>query len=479
MNTNDIVMFSATELRAAIAARSISCAEVMSSTLDHISRVNPKVNAIVALGERDTLMVQARGRDEAVARGHKLGKLHGLPFAVKDLQPVRGLAMTQGSPLLKDFVAPADGWMVERLRREGAIFIGKTNTPEFGLGSHTVNPVHGATANAYDQRRSAGGSSGGAAVTLALRMLPLADGSDYGGSLRNPAGWNNVLGFRPSIGRIATESPDLWLPSMGVLGPMARNVRDLALLLSVQAGYDPRAPLSLDGDGSAFAAVRERDFKGTRIAFSGDFGGLVPYEPEVLAICRKALAHFEALGCIVEEAVPDHPIENVWQAFLTLRAWHAGAGLNIFYEDSAKRILLNAQALHEIEAGRKLSAFAVSEASVARTTWSKSVARFLSRFDYWLVPTAQVLPFPITERWPEVIAGQRMATYHEWMKAVCLVTMSGCPALAVPAGFSANGLPMGLQIVAPARAETSCLELALAYEGVNPFPLVVPPLLAN
>ncbi len=243
---SEIVMMDAIPLAAAIARGKISCAEVMTAYLDHIDKLNPKVNAIVALQDRAGLLAQARERDAQLARGDAVGPLHGFPHAVKDLAPVKGMPMTMGSPILKDFVPPADSVMVERLRKAGAIFIGKTNTPEFGLGSHTYNPVYGVTRNPYDLSRSAGGSSGGAAVALALRMLPVADGTDYGGSLRNPAGWNNVFGFRTSFGRVPADGRDAWLPSMGVVGPMARNVADLALLLSVQAGYDARAPLSHD-----------------------------------------------------------------------------------------------------------------------------------------------------------------------------------------------------------------------------------------
>src|SRR5262249_48566405 len=244
-------------------------------------------------------------RDQQLARGVILGPLHGLPHAVKDLAPVKGMRMTMGSPILKDFIAPTDSVMVERLRNAGVIFIGKTNTPEFGLGSNTYNPVYGITRNAYDQSRSAGGSSGGAAVALALRMLPLADGSDFGGSLRNPAGWNNVLGFRTSFGRVPSDGRDAWLPSMGVLGPMSRNVGDLAMLLAAQAGYDARVPLAMDADAGAFRAPLQRDFKGTRIAWVGDLGGHVPYAPGVLELCRAALKSFEAIGCEVVEAQPD------------------------------------------------------------------------------------------------------------------------------------------------------------------------------
>ena len=291
------------------------------------------MNAIVALQDRANLLLQAREHDVQLARGELMGPLHGFPFAVKDLVPVRGIRMTMGSPILKDFVPPADSVMVERLRKAGAIFIGKTNTPEFGLGSHTYNPVYGATCNAYDQSRSAGGSSGGAAAALALRMLPIADGSDHAGSLRNPAGWNNLFGFRTSFGRVPADGRDAWLPSMGVLGPMARNVPDLAMLLSVQAGYDARVPLSVSDDGSVFAGPLDIDLRGKRIAWVGDFNGYVPYEPGVLDICKRALKTFEQLGCVVEEVLPDFPIDTVWRAWLRLRAWQNGGTLLPYYQD--------------------------------------------------------------------------------------------------------------------------------------------------
>lgn len=284
-----LVMLDAASLANAIRSRQVSCVEVMAAYLDHIEKINPRVNAIVALQDRTSLLAQSEEHDRQVARGELMGPLHGFPLAVKDLMPVKGIRTTQGSPILKDFVPEADGIMVERLRRAGGIFIGKTNAPEFGLGSHTYNPVYGATRNAYDQSRSAGGSSGGAAVALALRMLPVADGSDYGGSLRNPAGWNNVFGFRTSAGLVPPNVADGWLPSMGVVGPMARNVPDLAMLLSVQAGYDARVPLSMTGDGTGFQRRLETDLKGKRIAWSGDFRGYLPYEPGVLEVCRSAL----------------------------------------------------------------------------------------------------------------------------------------------------------------------------------------------
>ena len=462
---NDIVLMDATVLSKAIHSRKVSCVEVMSAYLDHIERINPKVNAIVALQERADLLMLARERDAQLARGESMGPLHGFPHAVKDLQAVKGIRMTLGSPILKDFVPTADGLMVERLRSAGAIFIGKTNTPEFGLGSHTYNSVYGATHNAYDLTRSAGGSSGGAAVSLALRMLPVADGSDYGGSLRNPAGWNGVYGFRTSIGRVPNDARDAWLPSMSVTGPMARNVADLAMLLSVQAGFDARVPLSLEGDGSMFQRPLESSFKGRRIAWGADFKGHAPCEAGILGTCRKAVQTLESLGCIVEEAAPEFDFDALWQATIRLRGWQQGASIQAYYDDPAKRALLKPEAIYEVETGMRQSARDITAASVLRTDWSQAVRKFLEHYDFLVLPTAQVFPFDINQHWPQEIAGQKMQTYHEWMKGTLLVTMSGCPALAAPAGFSDAGLPIGIQIIAPNRQEVSCLQLAYAYES--------------
>jgi amidase len=475
---SDLVMLDAASLADVIRTRQASCVEVMTAYLDHIERLNPRVNAIVALQERASLLLQSQERDRQILRGELMGPLHGFPLAVKDLMPVKGIRMTMGSPILKDFVPDADGIMVERLRRAGGVIIGKTNTPEFGLGSHTYNPVYGVTRNAYDQSRSAGGSSGGAAVSLALRMLPVADGSDYGGSLRNPAGWNNVYGFRTSEGLVPSGASDGWLPSMGVVGPMARNVADLAMLLSVQAGYDARAPLSMAGDGSVFQRRLEADLKGKRIAWSADFRGYLPFEPGVLHVCKNALKTFESMGCTVEEAQPDYSIDAVWRAWLTLRAWETGESLLAFYNDPAKRTLLKPEAIFEVESGLKLRAYDVSAASTVRTAWYQAVRRFFEKYDYFIVPTAQVFPFDVNLHWPKQIAGRTMQTYHEWMKCVLPITMSGCPALAAPAGFSEGGLPMGIQIVGPPRGELACLQLAWAYDAATGGPMRrLPPLL--
>jgi amidase len=295
-------------------------------------------------------------------------------------------------------------------------------------------------------------------------MVPVADGSDYGGSLRNPAGWNNVFGFRTSLGLVPTAAPDGWLPSMSVVGPMARTVPDLAMLLSIQAGYDARMPLSLPGDGSVFQRRLDGDLKGKRIAWSGDFGGYLPFEPGVLDTCKSALKVFESMGCHVEEAQPDYSIDAVWRAWLKLRAWQSGGSLLAYYNNPSQRALLKPEAVFEVESGLKLSAMDVSAASVVRTEWSQAVRQFFQKYDYFVVPTAQLFPFDVNLHWPQEVAGRKMQTYHEWMKCVLPITMSGCPALAAPAGFSAQGLPIGIQIVGPIHAEWACLQLAYAYD---------------
>ena len=475
---SDVVMMDGTALSRAIHTKQLSCVETMTAYLAHIERLNARVNALVALQDPDELLKQAKERDAQLARGEYLGPLHGIPHAVKDLQPVKGIRTTQGSPIFKDFVPATDSLMVERLRTAGAIFIGKTNTPEFGLGSHTYNPVYGITRNAYDQSRSAGGSSGGAAVALALRMVPFADGSDFGGSLRNPAGWNNVFGLRTSIGRVPRDSRDAWLPSMSVTGPMARNIADLALLLSVQAGYDARAPLSIDGDGTGFRRDFQEQYKGKRIAWGGDLSGAMPCEPDVLEVCKAATKTFAALGCRVDEAHPEFDFDALWRAVIGLRGWLEGGGLLAYYQDPVKRALLKPEAIFELETGLKLSAYDVTAASVTRTDWYQVVRRFFEHYDFLVLPTAQIFPFPVDIHWPDMIAGKRMKTYHEWMKGTLLVTMSGCPSLAVPAGFNAHGLPIGIQIIAPNRRELDCLSLGHAYEAATNWTNArLPPLL--
>jgi amidase len=472
---SDIVMMDALALSGAIKSKLVSCVEVMNAFLDRIAALNPKVNAIVALQDRDDLVAQAKARDDELARGQYRGWMHGFPQAIKDLAATKGIRTTQGSRIFKDFVPAADAIMVERMKAAGSIIIGKTNVPEFGLGSNTYNDVYGRTLNSYDQSKSSGGSSGGAGVSVALRMLPVADGSDHGGSLRNPAAWNNVFGFRTSYGRVPAQGLDVFYAWMGVQGPMARNVPDLAMLLSVQSGYDPRLPLSNEQSPAAFTEPLKRDFKGARIAFGGDYGGYLPLERGILDLCKSALKAFETLGCTVEEAWPDYPVERVWQNWRTLRAWQAGSALKDLYKDPAKRALMKPEAQFEVESGGKLSAYDVFDASAVRTAWYQAVRTFFGRYDYFVIPSGQVFPFDAAIDWPKTIAGKTMDTYHRWMEVMIPVTMSSCPALTVPVGFSDAGLPMGLQIVGPNHGELACLQLAHAYDQVTQWVTKRPP----
>jgi len=478
-HNTQITLLDATALRDAIASKEVSCVEVMDAFLDRIERLNPRVNAIVSIQPRELLRDQARERDSEIARGEPRGPLHGLPFAIKDLEPTAGIRSTLGSPIFKDFIPRTDSILVERIRRAGAIIIGKTNVPEFGLGSHTFNPVFGTTFNAYDQSRTAGGSSGGAAVALALKMLPIADGSDHAGSLRNPAAFNNVFGFRTSFGRVPSDWREVFMPALSVHGPMARNVPDLAMLLSVIAGHDPRVPLSNRQDPAHFTAPLDRDFKGTRIAWLGDFGGYLPFEPGVLEVCRRALKAFEDLGCIVEEARPDYPIDRVWQNWLKLRAWQVGAILKELYGDPARRELIKPEAQWEIESGFKITAYDLVDASAVRTAWYHAVRAMFEKYDFLVLPSAQVFPFDAAMRWPKEINGRAMDTYHRWMEVMIPITMSGCPALGTPAGFDARGLPMGIQIVGPNHGEMSCMQLAHAYDEATRWVRSNPPALAG
>jgi amidase len=461
---SNIVAMDGVSLSHAIQGKRVSCVEVMGAYLDHIETLNPTVNAIVSLQDRGDLLAQAKTRDDQISAGTIRGWMHGFPHAVKDLTATKGIRTTQGSRIFKDFVPTADAIMVERLKAAGAIIIGKTNTPEFGLGSNTYNDVFGRTLNAYDQSKTAGGSSGGAGVALALHMLPVADGSDHGGSLRNPAAFNNVFGFRTSYGRVPSQGVDMLYAWMGVQGPMARTVPDLARLLSVQAGYDPRMPLSNRQDPAAFAQDLKRDFKGARIAWSGDFGGRMPFESGVLDLCTSALKVFETLGATVEEAWPDYPIERIFPTWLKLRAWQSGTQLKDFYNEPAKRALMKPEAQFEVESGAKLSAYEVYDASVVRTAWYQAARVFFQKYDYFILPAGQVFPFDANVDWPKTIAGKTMNTYHRWMEVMIPVTMAAAAAIAVPAGFSADGLPMGLQIMGPNHGELALLQLANAYD---------------
>lgn len=461
----EITELGALELSHAIRSKVFSCKEVMTAYLAQIERLNPKVNAIVSLQPADLLLRQANERDSQLAAGQYLGWMHGIPQAPKDLANTVGIPSTAGSPLLKNYLPAQDSIIVDRVRRAGAVLIGKTNTPEFGLGSHTYNTVFGTTGNAYDPSKTAGGSSGGAAVSLALRMLPVADGSDMMGSLRNPAGYNNIYGFRPSYGRVpAGPAGEVFFQQLGYEGPMGRSVADLAMLLSTQAGFDARLPLSNAQDPSIFAQSLQRDFKGSRIGWMGDFKGYLPMEEGIMAGSIAGLEAFRSIGCTVEEVQPDFAMDKLWQCWLTMRGFLMAGLLGGFYADPAKRAQLKPEAIWEIENGLKLSGAQVFAASQVRSAWYQALNKLFATYDFLVLPTAQVFPFDARLHWPQSIAGKPMDTYHRWMEVVIPATLAGLPTISVPAGFGANGLPLGLQVLGRAQADLSVLQLAHAHE---------------
>ncbi len=489
--TRQITALSARDLSRAIHDRRLSCAEVMAAYLSQIAALNPAVNAIVSLRPSEDLLAEAGAADAELAAGRSRGWLHGIPQAPKDLTATAGLATTFGFRGLQDSLPPADSILVERTRAAGAILIGKTNTPEFGLGSHTYNALFGTTLNAWDPRRSAGGSSGGAAVALALDMLPVADGSDMMGSLRNPAGWNNVYGMRPSVGRVPMgPAPEIFYSQLSTEGPMARNVADLAMLLATQAGHDPRAPQSLPGDGAEFAAPLGAGITGARIGWLGDFDGYLPTEPGVLDTCEAALGILTALGCHVEPARTPFRVERLWRTWVTLRSFLIAGSLGALYDSPENRALLKPEAIWEIETGRALSGTQIHAASTTRSGWYQALLALFQRYDYLVLPSAQVFPFDAGLHWPGDIAGRPMDSYHRWMEVVIPASLASLPVLTVPAGFGpagqsagqsgglSAGLPIGLQIIGRPRADRALLELGHAYDLAQGFTALKSPLLS-
>ena len=463
---------SASDLSRMIAAKQIAPSEVMADHLARINAVNPAVNAIISLRDPDDLMREARLADDAPQSGW----LHGLPLAVKDLLATKGLRTTYGSPLFADHVPDADDLLVARMRAAGAIIIGKTNTPEWGHGSHSFNPVHGVTRNPYDITRTAGGSSGGAAAALAARMVPLADGSDMMGSLRNPAAFCNVYGFRPTWGLVPGDAVgDTYLGTLATEGPMARSVEDIARFLGVMAGENPQVPFGRTAE--PYADRLSLDLRGKRIGWLGDWGGAYSVEAGITDLCEAALRVFEDQGAIVEPLAAPFPAADLWQSWITLRAMlNAGAKRDL-YADPVKRTLLKPETQWEVEQGLTLSAAAVHAASVIRSQWYACAAKLFRTYDALVLPSAQVWPFPADWRWPKVINGRVMDTYHRWMEVVIPVSLAGLPALALPAGFGANGLPMGLQLFGPAGADARILAMGQAYHLATDWPGTRPPAL--
>lgn len=467
--TDELYYRTATDLARLLRARQVSAREVVTAHLERIEAVNPAVNAIVTL-VADRALAQAAAADEAAARGEFLGPLHGIPVAHKDNHLTAGIRTTFGSRTYADFVPDADDLVVERMRAAGVITLGKTNIPEFAAGGHTFNEVFGITRNPYDLTVTAGGSSGGAAAALAAGMHPLADGNDMGGSLRLPAGFCNVIGLRTSAGRVPVYPDADGFSGLSVSGPMARTVDDVALLLSVLAGPDRRSPISLEEPGSSFASVPDGGLAGRRVAFSTDLGGAVEVQDEVADLVRAAAAACEAAGAVVEEACPD--FAGADDCFRTLRAWRFATTLGPFLDEH--RELIRPSLYANMEQGRTLTGADVGRATLLRTTLFHRMREFLEGYDTLLLPVSPVPAFSANIQYPDTVAGVRQPDYLGWMRAVCHVTVTGHPAISMPAGFTTAGTPIGVQFVGRHRAERELLGLAKGFESVTEYARVRP-----
>jgi amidase len=461
---DDVCLRPATELAAMLRAKEISARELLDAHLDRIERINPAINAIVTL-DPDGARAAADAADAALAAGEDVGPLHGLPVAHKDTHVTGGMRTTWGSPIHRDSVPLRDELIVARYATAGAVRVGKTNVPEFAAGSHTFNSIFGATHNPYRHGLSAGGSSGGAAAALAAGLVPLAEGSDMGGSLRNPAGFCNVVGLRPTPGRVPTWPATMAWSTLSVQGPMGRTVADVALQLSAIAGFDPRVPIALADDAAGFSAPLPGSLDGLRVAWAPDLGGRVTVDPAITAVLAPSVAVFESLGASVEEACPR--LDGADDVFGTLRAWIFDAA----YSDLARRHpdRLKESIRWNAEMGAKLTGSDLARAEQAHTRLHERMVEFFDRYDVLLAPTTQVLPFPVEIEYPTEIAGVPQENYLEWMRSCTLISATGCPALSVPGGFTPDGLPVGLQIVAAPRAERRLLEVGHAFEQATGF----------
>jgi amidase len=455
----EICFTSARTLASLIRSRQISAREVMAAHLEQIHRLNPTLNAIVAMLPEEECLRLADAADRQLAHGDEVGPLHGLPIAFKDLQAAVGFPCTQGSPIFKEQIPAEDTVLVERLRRAGVIPIGKTNVPEFGMGSHTYNNVYGTTVNPYDVTKSAGGSSGGAAAALAAGLLPIADGSDLGGSLRNPANFNNIVALRPTVGLVPTAPSPLALLGFTVNGPMARSVSDVAFLLSVMAGPDGRDPACYPSEPAIFAKPLERNFTGTRVAWCPDLGGL-PLDVRVRAVLESERRTFEQLGCVVDDAAPD--LADADQIFVTIRSFRSAATLAPLL--NGHRHEMKPEAIAEIEAGMKLTSGDVAKALEQHAALLERMRRFQDSYEFLACAVNQVPPFDATIDWPREIDGVTMDHYIAWMKSAYWISTTFRPAISVPAGFTPDGLPVGIQIVGRHRDDLGVLQLAYAFE---------------
>ncbi len=470
--TDPITDLDADALSHAIRTRQVSCREVIQATLQRINRLNPRYNAIVNLAREDQLLAQADARDADLAPGRSAhgwrGWLHGLPQAIKDTGHAVGFPTTFGSVLLKDALPTQDSLITERMKAAGCIVIGKTNMPEFGLGSHTFNDLFGATPNAWDRSVSAGGSSGGAAVALAQRLLPVADGSDFMGSLRNPAAWNHVWGLRPSQGRVPMwPTVDTWVNQLGTEGPMARSVRDLTRLLEIQAGADVRAPLALGaGLGTIDLPMDTGPLRGLRVAWLGDLQGHLAMEPGLMPVLEQALAVMAGEGAVVEPTAPRFDPAAVWQAWLVWRRALSSGRVAALIHLPGARQAIKPEAMWEYEQAQSLSFAQFMQASVQRTAFHAQMLAHFEQADVLALPCTQCWPFPLQDRWPQVVGGRRMDTYHRWMECTLYATFAGLPALSMPAGFHANRRwPAGLQLIGKPQGDAALLRVAAAYEA--------------
>jgi len=461
--SEDLCFLPATELVQRIRRKTLSATDLMLASLSQIERFNPKLNAIVSLYAEQAL-AQARAADEKQARGEALGALHGLPVAHKDLFLTRGMRTTFGSPIFKDFVPDQNLLIVDRLQSAGAISIGKTNTPEFGAGSQTFNAVFGKTLNPYDTGKTCGGSSGGAAVALAAGMVPIADGSDMGGSLRCPANFCNVVGLRTSPGRVPVWPAKTGWSTLGVEGPMGRTVGDCALMLSAIAGWDAKSPIAIVEPGEHFARPLARDFKGVRIAWSRDLGGL-PLDARVAQVIAAQRSTFSGFGCELDEATPD--LSDANEIFQTLRAWQFELAYGELLD--RHRDLLKDTVVWNIEAGRKLLGSQIGVAEAKRTALFDRMRQFMQRYEFLVLPVNQVPPFDVDQPYVNEINGVAMQTYIDWMKSCYFITVTGQPAISVPCGFTDEGLPVGVQIVGRHQDDFGVLQLAYAFEQATQF----------
>jgi amidase len=469
--TDDLCFRPATELAAMVRGKEISARELLEAHLARLERFNPDVNAVITL-DADGARTAADAADAALSAGEPVGPLHGLPVAHKDTHATGGMRTTWGSPLHADTVPLRDELVVARLKAAGAIRIGKTNVPEFAAGSHTFNPLFGATHNPYRHGLSAGGSSGGAAAALAAGFVPLAEGSDMGGSLRNPAGFCNVVGLRPTPGRVPTWPAALGWSQLSVQGPMGRTVADVALQLSVLAGADPRVPISLTDDPAGFAAALPTSLRGLRVAWAPDLGGRVTVDPAITSVLASSVGVFESLGATVEEACPD--LSDADEVFGTLRAWLFEASFGEISRRSPAQVKESIR--WNAQLGAKLTGSDLARAEQLHTKLYERMAAFFERYDVLLAPTTQVLPFPVEIEYPTEIAGVHQDNYLEWMRSCTLVSATGSPALSVPGGFTPDGLPVGLQVIGPPRSDRRVLEIGHAFEQVTGFGQRRPPL---